>query len=215
MAGGDGEAFAGVAVEVAIHDIDGNDAVGGGVAHVHQAGVGAENGARGRGAQHHVIADFVRSSVDDLQAVSFGRDQVEFTAVGLEQHLRGAAGQFEMGEKNAATQIDDGDAGFAGAAHEGDGAVGHDGDVFGARDDRDGAALGESRGVMKRDGGVATIGDDYGFAVGSAAGEHRFATGFRSAEDGARAAVDCDQGVVAGRGDVRSRAVGGKVERVR
>jgi hypothetical protein len=45
-----------------------------------------------------------------------------------------------MRQKNTATQIDHGDAGFAGAANEGDGTVRHDGDVFGARDDRDGAA---------------------------------------------------------------------------
>src|SRR5450631_3204610 len=98
-----------------------------------------------------------------------------------------------MGEKKAATQVDDGDAGFAGAANKGDGTVGHDSDVFGAGDDGDGAALRESCGVMKSHGGVATIGDDYGFAVGSAAGEDWFAAGFGGAEDGARAAVDSDE----------------------
>src|ERR1700722_8137661 len=134
----------------------------------------------------------MRGGVDDLQAVSFGRDQVEFAAVGLEEHLRGAAGEFEMGEKNATPQIDDGDAGFAGAANEGAGVVGHDGDFFGAGYDRDGSALRESCGVVKRDGGVAAIGDDYRFAVGSAAGEDWFAAGFSGAKDGAGAAVDGD-----------------------
>src|ERR1700738_2467157 len=117
---------------------------------------------RGRGTQHHVVTDFVRRSVDDLQAVSFRRDQVEFASVGLEQHLRGAAGEFEMRQQNAATQIDDGDARFTGAANEGDGTIRHNRDVFGARDDRDGAAHCESRGVVKGYSGVAAIGYDYG-----------------------------------------------------
>ena len=49
--GGDGETFGGVAVEAAVDDVDGDDAVGGGVADVHEAGVGAKDGAGGGGAQ--------------------------------------------------------------------------------------------------------------------------------------------------------------------
>ena len=74
MTGGDGEAFVGVAVEAAIDNVDGDDAIGGSVADVHEAGIGAEDGAGGRGAEHHVIADFVSGGVDDLQAVGFGGD---------------------------------------------------------------------------------------------------------------------------------------------
>ena len=50
--------------------------------------------------------------------------------------------------------------GSAGAADEGDGIVGEDGDVFGAGDDRDGAAEGEGGGVVDGDGVVGAIGDD-------------------------------------------------------
>ena len=114
----------------------------------------------GGGAEDHVIADFVRGGVDDLQAVGVGGDQVEFATVGLEEHLSGAAGEFEIGEKDAAAEVDYGDARFGGAADEGDGIVGEDGDVFGAGDDRDCAAEGEGGGVVDGDGVVAAIGDD-------------------------------------------------------
>ena len=50
LAGGDGETFGGVAVEAAVDDVDGDDAVGGCVADVHEAGVGAYYGAGGGGA---------------------------------------------------------------------------------------------------------------------------------------------------------------------
>ena len=50
LACGDGKAFAGFAVEAAIDDVDGNDAIRGGVADVHECGIGAEDGACGRGA---------------------------------------------------------------------------------------------------------------------------------------------------------------------
>ena len=74
LTGWDGEALVGVAVEAAIDNVDRDDAIGRSVGNIHEAGIGAEDGARGRGAEHHVIADFVSGSVDDLEPVGFGGD---------------------------------------------------------------------------------------------------------------------------------------------
>ena len=75
-----------------------------------------------------------------MQAVSLGRDDVEFAAVGLEEHLRGLAGEFEIGEEDAARDVHDGKV-IVGAAHdEGDRGVGSGEDFVGLRDDVDGGA---------------------------------------------------------------------------
>jgi hypothetical protein len=49
LAGRYGETFAGVAIKTAVDDVDRDDAIRGGVADVHEAGVGAEDGAGAAG----------------------------------------------------------------------------------------------------------------------------------------------------------------------
>src|SRR4029077_10670903 len=152
--GGGGSAdIDGASDDAAIEDVDGHDAAGFAIRDVHFGEVLFEDGGGRSGAEHHVVGEFVRPGVDDLQAVGLGRDDVEFAAVGLEEHLRGLAGEFEIGEENTARDVHDGKV-VVGTAHdEGDRGVGSGEDFVGLRDDVDGGSELQSAGVGGGGGG--------------------------------------------------------------
>ena len=154
----------------AIDDVHGEDAAGGAIGDVHFGGVFGEDGASGSGAEEHGVAYFVRPGVDGFENVGFGRDDVEFAAVGFHKHLRGAAGKLEVCEQDGAAEIDDGKAALGAAHDEGDGAVGKDGDFVGLRDDFDNGARLERGGVVDGERRGAAIYDEDGFLVGRDAG---------------------------------------------
>src|SRR5580704_795431 len=87
-------------------NVHGGDAVGGGVGYIEKSRIGRENAARWGVPQHGKIADLVRLRVDDLQAVRFGGDDVEFAAVGLEDHVARLACQLQIRQQNIAAQVD-------------------------------------------------------------------------------------------------------------
>ncbi len=86
--------------------------------------------------------------VDDLEAVGVGGDDIEFTTVGLEKHLRGLSCEFEIGEENSAIEIDDGETCLGAAHDEGEGGIGSDEDFVGLWDYQDGVEELESARVM-------------------------------------------------------------------
>ncbi len=88
--------------DAAIDDIDGKNVTSRAVGDIHLGSVFTEDGTGGRIADEKGIADLVRPGVDGLQDVGFGRNDVKFAAVGLEQHLRRSAGEFEIGEQDGA-----------------------------------------------------------------------------------------------------------------
>ena len=156
----------------------------------------------------------MRPGVDGLQAVRFGGNDVEFTAVGLEKHVGGLAGEFEIGDENAAAEVHDGDAALAAAEDESHRGVRQDGHVFGLRHDGDAVALDESGGVMNAEGGGMVIHDEDGFSVWGDMGEDWLAAGGGAGNDGAGFGVNGKERVVAGGGGVDACAVWGKIERV-
>ena len=133
----DGDGTAGASID----DVEWQDAAGFAIGDVHFAGIGGQDAGCGSRAEHDVVAHFVGPGVDGLQAVGFGRDDVEFAAIGLEKHLRGLAGKVEIGEQDAAFDVDDRHA-FFGAAHDkGHRAIGKNDDFFGVGNNRNGGAL--------------------------------------------------------------------------
>ena len=150
--------------------------------------------------------------VDDLQAVGFRRDDVEFAAIGFDEDLSGLAGEFEIGDENAAEKIDYRESFFSAAHDEGEGAVGDDEDFVGLRDDGDGYALLKGGGVVNAEGGSAAIDDENEFFVGSGAGLDGFGAGFGAADNGARGHIDGEELVGGGRGGVGAITGGGEVD---
>ena len=86
--------------------------------------------------------------IDDLEAVRFGSDDVEFAAIGLEEQVGGLSGEFEIGEEESAVEVDDGETILRAAGDKGERAVGEDSDLVGLRDDGDGSELLESGSVV-------------------------------------------------------------------
>jgi len=199
-------------VDAAIVDVDGNNAAGGAVGHVHPAGIGADDGVGGSGAEEHVVAQFVSPGVDDLQAMSVGRNHVKFAAIGFDQHLRGITSEFEIGDEDAAAKIDDREAFFGAAQDEGYSAVGNDEDFVRLRDNGDGGALLERGGIVDAKGGRATIDDQNEFFVGRGPGLHRFGSGFGTSDDDARRDVDGEELIGGGGGGVGAIARGREVD---
>ena len=154
-------------------------------------------------------------SVDDFEDVGFGRDDVEFAAVGLHEHLRGAAGELKIREQDGAAEIDDGEAILRTAHDEGDGAVGDDGDFVGLGNDFDGSAELERGGAVDGEGRGAAIDDEDGFLVRRDAGLDGLGAGASAAENGAGGGVDGEELVGRGGGGVDAVAGGGEVERKR
>ncbi len=144
----------------------------------------------------------------------FGRDDVEFAAVGLEKHLRGASGEFEIGEQNAAMDIHNGDAGLRAAHHESDGGIGQGDNFFRVRNDGHFRALLKRGGIVDAQRAGAMIDYQNKFVVGGDAGLHGLRTGFGFADDGASGAVDGNELIVGrGRGE-DAVGFGREIERV-
>ena len=213
--GGRGADGDGTAEEAAIVDVDGNDAGGGAIGNVHFGFVGSDDGGGGSGAEEHGVAHFVGPGVDGLQAVGVGRDDVNFAAVGLEKHLRGSAGEFEIGEKRCADEIDDGEALLRATHDEGERGIGSDDDFVGLRNDGNGIKELECAGVVDGKQVGAAIDDDDIFCVGSEASLHGFGVGVSAAVDLAGSGVDGDELVGGGSGGVDAITGGRKIERVR
>jgi len=204
----------GTAEEATIVNVDGDDTGGGAIGDVHFGFVGSDDGGSGSGAEEHGVAHFVGPGVDGLQTVSVGGDDVNFTAIGFEEHLRGSAGELEIGEKRAANEIDDGEA-FLGATHdEGEGGIGSDEDFVGLRNNGNGIEELQRAGVVDGKQVGAAIDDEDIFCVGSEAGLHGFGVGVGAAVDLARSGVDSDELVGGGSGGVDAIAGGRKIERV-
>ena len=79
--------------------------------------------------------------VDNLEAVRFRRDDVEFAAIGFEEHVGRPSRKFEIGEQEGAIEVDHGKAIFETTDDEGERAVGEDSDLVRLRDDADGSEL--------------------------------------------------------------------------
>jgi hypothetical protein len=122
----------------AVEDVQSNDTRGGAIGDVHFGGVAIDDTGGRSGAEQHGVGYFVSGSVDDLEAVGFGRKDVELAAVGLEKHLRGSAGEFEIAEENGAIKVDDGKTSLRAAHDEGERAVGSNENFIGLRNDLDG-----------------------------------------------------------------------------
>ena len=198
--------------DAAVEDVKRHEAAGGPVRDIHFGGVGGDDGAGGSGPEEHVVAHFVGPGVDGLQAVGVGRDDVKFAAIRLEEHLRGLAGEFEIGDEDGALQIDHGETVLRAAHDEGEGAVREDGDFVGLGDDRDGVEELQRARVVNGQGGGATINDKNVLAVGSKAGLHGFGEGVGAAVDGAGGAVDSDELVVGGGSGVDAVAFEGEID---
>jgi hypothetical protein len=179
--------------EAAIVDVDGNDAGRGAIGDVHQGFVGSDDGGGRSGAEEHGVGHFVGPSIDGLKAVCVGRDDEEFAAVGLEKHLRGLAGELEIGDENGAFEVDDGEAILRAAHDEGESGVGSDEDFVGLRNYWNCTEELESAGVVDGENVGAAIDDDDIFCVGSEAGLHGFGVGVSAAVDLAGDGVDGDE----------------------
>jgi len=155
----------------------------------------------------------VGPGVDDLKAVGFGRNDVKFTAVGLDQHLRGLTCKVKIGDENAAAKVHDGEACFGAAHDEGDGTVGNDENFVRLWDDRDGGALLKCGGIVDAEGGGAAIYNKDEFFVRGGAGLDGLGAGFGAADDGARGDVNGQELVGGGRGGVDTIAGGREIDR--
>jgi len=204
----------GAAENTAIFDIDGDEARGGTVGDVHFGRIGVDDRAGGCEAEKHGVSHLMRPGVDGLETVRVGRDDVKFAAVGLEKHLHGLAGEFEIGDEDGALEIDNGQARLRAAEDERDLAVGRDEDFVGLRDDGDGAEELERTRVVDRESAGAAIDDGDVFAVRREPGLDGFGGGVRAAVDLAGIRIDGDELVGGGSGGVDAIAVGREVERI-
>ena len=198
----------------AIFDVDGDEARGRAVGDVHFGRIRIDDGAGGREAKKHGVSHLMRPGVDRLETVRVRRDDVEFAAVGLEEHLRGLAGEFEIGDEDGALEIDKGEARLRAAEDERDLAVGRDEYLVGLRDDRDRAEELERARVVDGESAGAAIDDGNVLAVGREASLDGFGGGVRAAVNLARVRVDGDELVGGGGGCVDAIAVGREVERI-
>ena len=153
-------------------------------------------------------------SVDGLEAVGVWGNYENFAAIGLEQHLRGSAGELEIGEENGASEIDDGETVLRAADDESESGIGDNDDFVGLRDDGDGVEELEGARVVDGKGVGATIDDDDIFCVRSEKRLHGFGIGVSAAVDLAGGGVDGDELIGAGGSGVQAIAVGGKIKRV-
>ena len=201
--------------DAAIVDVDAEHARGGAVGDVHFGSIVGDDGACGSGAEEHVVADFVHPGVQGLKAVRLGRNYVEFAAIGLQEHLLGSAGEFEIRDQHGAPEIDDRKARLRLAGDEGQGRVRADGDFIGLRDYRDGVEELESARVVDGEGRGAAIDDRDVFGVRSEASLHRLGVRVRAAVNGAGGGVDGNELVGASRGGVDAIAGGRKIKRER
>ena len=153
--------------------------------------------------------------VDGLEAVGIGRDDVEFAAIGLEEHLRRIAGEFEIGEKSGEFEINNGETVLRATHDKGESAIGSDEDFVGLRNDGYGTEELESPCVVDGEGSGATI--DYGdiLAIGSEAGLDGFGISVGTAVDLAGGGVDGDELVRTGGSGVDAIAFGREIERER
>ena len=196
----------------AIENVDGGDAVGGAIGDVHAAGVVGEDGGSGSGAEEHGVREFVSPGIDDLEAVRRGRNDVEFAAIGLEKHLRGSAGELEIGDGHGAGDIDDGQAILGAREDEGEGGIGSDEDFVWLGDDGNGREKLKSAGVVNGKNRGTAIDDQDIFRVGSDAGLYGVGIGVGAAVDLARGDVDGDELIGVGGGGVEAVAIGGEVD---
>ena len=187
---------------------------GSAVGDIHFRGVGSSDGRAGRRAKKHVAADFVGPRVDNLQAVRFRRDDVEFAAIGFEEHVGGPSREFEIGDEEGAIEVDNGKAIFETTGDEGERAVGEDSDLVRLRDDGDGSELLERGCIVDGEGGGAAIQDDDLIVVGSSADGDGFGAGFGTAENAAGCWVDGDELVIRGGGGVDAIAGGREIDSV-
>jgi hypothetical protein len=141
----------------------------------------------------------VHPRVDNLEPVGLGSNNVEFTAIGLEEHISGLSGEFEIAEQERTVEINDGKTILRMTNDEGKGAVGKNGDLVGLRDDGDRSELLKGRGIVDRQGGGATIENDDFVVVGSGADGDGFGASFGAAENGAGGGIYGDE-LVVGRG---------------
>jgi hypothetical protein len=212
--GGGGSAHGDGYADATIDDVEGNDTAGDAVANVHLDGFGREDTGGGSETEEHGVAHFVCPGVDDLQAVGIGGDDVEFAAIGFEEHLRGIAGEVEIGDEHGALKIDDAKAFLRAAGDEGQLGIGHDQDFVGLGDDRDGAEELESAGVVDRKQRRAAVDDENIFGVGRDARLNRLGIRVRAAVDLARGGVERDELVGTGGGGVDAIAGRGEVDGV-
>ena len=147
--------------------------------------------------------------VDDLEAVGLGRNNVEFTAIGLEKHISGLSGEFEIAEQERTVEIDDGKTILRMTDDEGKGAVGENSDLVGLRGDGDRSELLKGRGIVDRECGGATIEDDDFVVVGSGPDGDGLGASFGAAENGAGGGIDGDE-LVVGRGRSIDTIAGGR-----
>jgi hypothetical protein len=207
----DGEGFGGATIE----DVERDNATGGAIGDVHFGSIIGEDGVEGSGAEKHGVCYFVGPSVNGLQAVGFRRDDVEFAAIGLKEHLRRAAGEFEISEEHAAAKIHDREASLRAAHDEGDGTVGKGDDLVGERDDGDDGVGLQGGSVVNGESGGVLVDDEEKFVVGSDADLNGLRAGVGAADDGAGGAVDGEELVGGGGGGEDAIARGGEVKRVR
>jgi len=151
----------------------------------------------------------VHPRVDDLEAVGLGSNNVEFTAIGLEKHIGGLSGEFEIAEQERTVEIDDGKTILRMTDDEGKGAVGENGDLVGLRGDGDRSKLLKGRGIVDRECGGATIEDDDFVVVGSGPDGDGFGASFGATENGAGGGIDSDE-LVVGRGRRIDAIAGGR-----
>lgn len=211
---GSGADVDGTIENAAIEDVDGDDARGGAIGDIEFGGVVGDDGAGRSGAKEHGVGHLVGPGVDGLETVGIGRDDVEFAAIGFEEHLRGSAGEFEVGEKNGAVEIDDGEARLRAAHDEGELAVGGDEDFVGLRDNRDGDEELERARIVDGEHAGAAIDDKNVFGVGREASLDGFGGGVGAAVDLAGCGVDGDELIGAGGGGVDAIAGVRELERI-
>jgi len=151
----------------------------------------------------------VHPRVHNLEAVGLRSNNVEFAAIGLEEHISGLSGEFEVAEQERTVEIDDGKTILRMTDDEGKGAVGENGDLVGLRSDGDRSELLKGRGIVDGQCGGATIEDDDFAVVGSGPDGDGFGASFGAAENGPGGGIDGDE-LVVDRGSRIDTTAGGR-----
>jgi len=196
-----------------IEDVNGSNASGSTIGDVHTTGVVREDSGRRRGTKQHGVRDFVRPSIDDLQAVSGGRDDVEFAAIGLEEHLSGRSGEFEVGDENRVEKVDDGEAGLRAGHHESKRRIRGNENFVRLGNDRHGGEELKSTRVVDGEGISAAINDDDIPGIGRDAGLNGLGESVSAAIDLVGSGIDGDELIGIVRGGEDAIAGGREIER--
>ena len=156
----------------------------------------------------------MRPRVDDLQTMRFGRDNIELSAIRLEQHVRRLASQRQIRHQHAAPQVHHRKPPLGPAHRERNATVRQNRDVIRLRHHGNAAAQRQRRRVVDAQRAVPVVHHHYGFSVRRHARQHRLAPRPRAPHDAVRRKINRQQRVVAGGRRIHTSAIGRKIQRI-